>query len=159
MPSAKDKLKAFFLDNVGQNIDRETLRKISGDIHDWQRSIRQLRQETGLDIQSTNEGYILRSAEPVNTPQIRKPISDRLRYAVLQRDNSTCQRCGANPSNTPDVKLVVDHKIPVNLGGETVIDNLQTLCSVCNGGKQAFFTDEKAEEMKKIIILKSAAKR
>lgn len=70
-----------------------------------------------------------------------------------------CQRCGANIYNTPNVKLVIDHKIPVELGGDTTIDNLWTLCSDCNGGKQAFFSDPKAEEVKEIMKMSSAGKR
>ena len=61
--------------------------------------------------------------------------------------------------NTPNVKLVIDHKIPVELGGDTTIDNLWTLCSDCNGGKQAFFSDPKAEEVKEIMKMSSASKR
>ena len=159
MAGAKTKMKEYLLNHVGEDITRETLREVAGNIQDWQRSLRQLRQETGLDIVATQTGYILTSSEPVRKPQIRRAIDNRLKYAVLQRDNSTCQRCGANIQNTPNVKLVIDHKIPVEMGGETVIDNLWTLCSDCNGGKQAFFQDENTECMKEIMQMGSAAKR
>lgn len=159
MPGAKEKMKVYLLQHVGKDVTREILREVAGNIQDWQRSLRALRQETGLDIVATKDGYILTSATPVHTPQLRKPIDNRLKYAVLQRDNSTCQRCGANIHNTPNVKLVIDHKIPVELGGETIIDNLWTLCSDCNGGKQAFFEDENAEQVKTIMQMESAAKR
>lgn len=159
MAGAKTKMKEYFLNHVGEDITRETLREVAGNIQDWQRSLRQLRQETGLDIVATPTGYILTSADPVREPQIRRVIDNKLKYAVLQRDNSTCQRCGANIHNTPNVKLVIDHKIPVEMGGETVIDNLWTLCSDCNGGKQAFFQDENTERMKEIMQMGSAAKR
>ena len=159
MASAKNKMKSYLLQHIGEDISRETLREVAGNIQDWQRSLRQLRQETGLDIKPTKTGYILSSATPVSEPKIRKPIDDRLKYAVLQRDNSTCQRCGANIHNTPNVKLVIDHKIPVDLGGETTIDNLWTLCSNCNGGKQSFFKDSDTEYLKKIMQMSSASKR
>lgn len=159
MASAKDKMKEYFFDHVGEDISRETLREVSGNIHDWPRAVRQLRQETGLDIVRTRTGYVLTSTTPVRTPQIRRPIDNKLKYAVLQRDNSTCQRCGANIHNTPNVKLVIDHKIPVEIGGKTTIDNLWTLCSECNGGKQAFFQDRKTEQIKDIMKMGSAPKR
>ena len=159
MASAKEKLRTYFLQHVGEEISREILREVAGNIQDWQRSLRQLRQETGLDIVPTAKGYILTSDIPVRKPQIRKAIDNRLKYAVLQRDNSTCQRCGANIKNTPNVKLVIDHKIPVDMGGETNIDNLWTLCTDCNGGKQAFFKDEETEIMGQITSLNSAYKR
>ena len=117
MASAKDKMKDYLLDHVGEDVPRETLRDVAGGIQDWQRALRTLRQETGLDIVATRTGYILTSDTPVHTPQIRKAIDNKLKYAVLQRDNSTCQRCGANIYNTPNVKLVIDHKIPVELMG------------------------------------------
>lgn len=59
----------------------------------------------------------------------------RLRFKVLQRDNFTCQNCGASPAKTLGVELHIDHIKPWSKGGETVFDNLQTLCSNCNLGK------------------------
>lgn len=159
MASAKEKMKIYLLNHVGEDVSRETLREVAGNIQDWQRSLRQLRQETGLNIVPTRTGYILTSDIPVNEPQIRRPIDARLKYAVLQKDNSTCQRCGANIHNTPNAKLVIDHKVPVDLGGATTIDNLWTLCEDCNGGKKAFFIDENADAVKEIMQMNSAAKR
>lgn len=157
MASAKTKLHNYFLAHVGEEIDRETLREVAGNIDDWPRALRQLRQETGLDIIATTKGYILTSAEPINAPKFREQINHKLRYAVLQRDNSTCQRCGR--SITDGVKLAVDHKIPVDMGGSTTIDNLWTLCTDCNGGKKSFFSDEDAALMKEIGNLSSAQKK
>jgi hypothetical protein len=59
----------------------------------------------------------------------------RLRFKVLQRDQFRCCACGASPSVTQGVLLQVDHINPWSKGGETVIRNLQTLCSACNQGK------------------------
>lgn len=65
----------------------------------------------------------------------KRDINLRLRFKVLQRDNFACRACGASPAKDPSVELHVDHIIPWSEGGETVIDNLQTLCSKCNLGK------------------------
>ncbi len=62
-------------------------------------------------------------------------INTRLRFKVLARDNFKCCACGASPAKDPAVELHVDHIIPWSKGGETVLDNLQTLCSKCNLGK------------------------
>ena len=43
--------------------------------------------------------------------------------------------CGDSPAKNPDAVLHVDHILPWSKGGETVEENLQTLCSVCNIGK------------------------
>lgn len=64
----------------------------------------------------------------------RKPMSPSLRFAVLERDNFTCQYCGAK---SPDVKLEIDHKIPVAAGGTNDAGNLVTACFACNRGKAA----------------------
>ena len=76
MASAKQKLKDYFIQHVGKDIDRETLREVAGNIQDWQRALRTLRQETGLDIVATKNGYILTSLEPKYEPQIRKNIDN-----------------------------------------------------------------------------------
>ena len=65
----------------------------------------------------------------------RRDISLRLRFKVLQRDNFKCCKCGASPAKDPSVVLHIDHIIPWSKGGESVYNNLQTLCSKCNLGK------------------------
>ena len=65
----------------------------------------------------------------------------RLRWHVLERDRFTCCACGASPAFTSGVELHVDHIIPWSKDGETVLGNLQTLCSVCNLGKSNVHTD------------------
>ena len=64
-----------------------------------------------------------------------RKIPDKLRYQVLKRDGFKCCTCGASPAKDPSVELHIDHIIPWSKGGETTIDNLQTLCSKCNLGK------------------------
>jgi 5-methylcytosine-specific restriction endonuclease McrA len=59
----------------------------------------------------------------------------RLRFKVLQRDRFSCRVCGASPAKRAGVELHVDHIRPWSTGGETVLENLQTLCSTCNLGK------------------------
>jgi Homing endonuclease associated repeat/HNH endonuclease len=59
----------------------------------------------------------------------------RLRWHVLQRDRFTCCSCGASPAITPGVELHVDHVVAWSKGGDTVLQNLQTLCLPCNFGK------------------------
>lgn len=66
-------------------------------------------------------------------------INARLRFKIMNRDNFKCCACGASPAKDPSVELHVDHIIPWSKGGETVEDNLQTLCSKCNLGKSDCF--------------------
>ncbi len=60
-------------------------------------------------------------------------INWRLRALVLMRDGAQCRLCGAAPCD--GVRLHVDHVKPWSRGGETILENLQILCNVCNVGK------------------------
>lgn len=57
-----------------------------------------------------------------------------LRHATLERDGYRCRHCGATAQ---EARLEVDHIVSEALGGLSVAENLQTLCSACNGGKSA----------------------
>lgn len=61
-------------------------------------------------------------------------ISKALRFQVFRRDGHTCQYCGGRP---PDVALVIDHVVPIALGGSDGPENLVTSCRECNAGKSA----------------------
>ena len=60
----------------------------------------------------------------------RHDIPARMRFRVLQRDEYTCQYCGAIGKD-----LEIDHIIPVTKGGKTEFNNLMTSCQKCNQGK------------------------
>lgn len=62
-------------------------------------------------------------------------INWRLRFIVMKKDNFKCKSCGRSPATDPSVILHVDHIKAWASGGETVLENLQTLCSKCNIGK------------------------
>ena len=80
-------------------------------------------------------------------------VSKKARAAVLYRDGARCQMCGANPQLSPEVRLEVDHKVPLRWGGSNGDPNLWTLCKECNEGKQAFFSsaDEHAVKIRSAI--------
>lgn len=59
-------------------------------------------------------------------------VSKRLRSEIFRRDNSTCRYCGAK---APEVKITIDHVIPITLGGSDDPSNLVTACAPCNSGK------------------------
>lgn len=65
----------------------------------------------------------------------KRDPSWRLRFMVNRKDRFTCKACGRSPVTHPGVVLHVDHIVPWSKGGETTLDNLQTLCEVCNIGK------------------------
>lgn len=56
-------------------------------------------------------------------------MNNSIRFAILERDNFTCQYCGRG---APEVKLEVDHLIPYSKGGKDKSTNLLTACRACN---------------------------
>jgi len=64
-----------------------------------------------------------------------RDVNLRLRFKVMQHDNFKCRVCGNSPANNSSIRLHIDHIIPWAKGGETVLENLQTLCQDCNLGK------------------------
>lgn len=59
----------------------------------------------------------------------KKKISSKIRWAVWERDNFTCQVCGTRKN------LSIDHIHPESKGGTLDLSNLQTLCCRCNSLK------------------------
>jgi len=60
-----------------------------------------------------------------------------LRFYVLKRDRFCCVACGRSPATTPGLVLEIDHDVAWSKGGETIEENLKTLCFDCNRGKGA----------------------
>ena len=78
------------------------------------------------------------------THKTSRDVNSRLRFFVLARDNFACCKCGASPAKDGGKTVLhVDHIIPYSKGGETVADNLQTLCSNCNLGKSNSLYEQK----------------
>lgn len=80
----------------------------------------------------------------------RASISRRMRAEVLR--HGRCAMCGRTPAED-GVKLVVDHKIPLEWGGSNDIENLQALCEDDNAGKKDHFAtyDQHAEKIRRAI--------
>lgn len=83
--------------------------------------------------------YVTAVADGKLTHKTKRDINLRMRFMVMQRDNFKCCLCGASPAKDPSVELHIDHIIPWAKGGETTINNLQTLCSKCNLGKSDLY--------------------
>lgn len=68
--------------------------------------------------------------DPV-TYYTKRPIPNRIRKTVFERDAYRCRHCGGCQD------LTVDHITPEVAGGTLDLDNLQTLCRPCNSRKGA----------------------
>lgn len=62
-----------------------------------------------------------------------KEVPGSLRYQVLSKAKFRCELCGI-PAD--EKALDVDHIVPRNKGGKTVLENLQSLCYTCNSQKR-----------------------
>ncbi|WP_439242405.1 HNH endonuclease [Lonepinella sp. BR2474] len=72
--------------------------------------------------------YKHRNADNIIKPKKQK-IPNRLRKQVFERDEYRCVSCGTH------LDLTCDHIHPESKGGETTLDNLQTMCRSCNSRK------------------------
>jgi HNH endonuclease len=143
--SARDLLREYFLKNVGKILEGEKLRKVSGDISEWARRVRELRDEEGYKILSHNDRsdlkpgqYVLVDLKP--EPAFARDISKETRALVLDRNGFTCQMCGAAAGEThpydpsKKTRLHLGHILDKSHGGTDDITNLRAICSVCNEG-------------------------
>lgn len=144
---ARDRLRRYFLGHVGEVIEWQTLREAAGNITEWGRRVRELRQLEGYDIRTHKDDSSLKPGQyrlvsPKPRPVSVGSISKETRAFVLDRDGFTCQMCGAaagEPHPTdPELKtrLHIGHIVDLSQGGTNDPANLRALCSVCNEGAQ-----------------------
>ena len=79
--------------------------------------------------------------ESVARHKSKRDINLRMRFIIMSRDKFKCCVCGTSPATEPKTILHVDHVVPWSKGGETELENLQTLCSKCNLGKGDYVSD------------------
>jgi hypothetical protein len=59
-------------------------------------------------------------------------VPGTIRFEVLKRARGRCQLCGISANQK---FLQVDHIVPRNKGGKSVLENYQALCYTCNAQK------------------------
>jgi 5-methylcytosine-specific restriction endonuclease McrA len=140
--SARDEIRKFFERNVGKTVTTEEIAIIAR-IRDYQRRIRELRNDEGMQILSYRDRTDLKPNEYILVSMERKPrfahkIDKAQRARILERNGLTCAMCGTT-AGEPDpynsnrkIALHIDH---INPDGETVDDNLRVLCHNCNEGR------------------------
>lgn len=89
-------------------------------------------QEESASSKKTDQDF---SVESITRHRTQRNINWRLRFIVMRRDNFRCKNCGRSPATDSSIILHVDHIKAWANDGETVLENLQTLCSMCNIGK------------------------
>ncbi|MEH2370612.1 DEAD/DEAH box helicase family protein [Nostoc sp.] len=91
-----------------------------------------IRFETAVDAAIIN---IIYQPTPQSTLTLINPLktedrelSEAEKVKVKERDGYACLCCGVNTKS----KLQIDHIKPFSMGGETSLENSQTLCVMCN---------------------------
>ena len=141
---SRDKLREFFLKNVGQILNSKTLSKVAG-TSEWARRVRELRNEEGMNIVTHNDRselkpgeYLLVDLKPL--PAFERNISKETRAFVLDRNGFTCQMCGAAAGEPHPydagrkTRLHIGHIVDKTMGSEDQPELLRAICSVCNEG-------------------------
>ena len=165
-PGQRAKLRDYFLSHPNQPIDSETLRNVAGPEHttNWSRRLRELRDE-GMVILSQRDRTDLKPNEylfagwQAGASEVVRPIPQKTRALVLDRDGYTCQFCGASageihPFSRRKTVLQIGHIIDRSMGGSDDPSNLYAVCSFCNEGASNI-TSERPEFPK----LKAQVKR
>lgn len=142
---ARDQLRDYFLSHIGQVLGSDELRIAAGNITEWARRVRELRNEEGFRILTHNDRadlkpgqYLLETAKP--EPAFERAISKETRAIVLDRNGFTCQMCGAGAGEphpfdpSRKTRLHLGHIIDKTMGGTDDPSNLRAVCSVCNEG-------------------------
>ena len=153
--SAKERIKAFLLDNIGEVVTAKQLQEVASPVSEWARRVRELREQAGWPISSQHDDHHLKSGQyrltgmPPEKTDVKfvRGISQKLRAEVLDRDGSTCQMCGLaageiDPSTGRKVRLHLGHIVDKSLGGKDEASNLRTLCSTCNQGAKNVTTEK-----------------
>lgn len=146
LPGARAKIRAFLEEKVGHVVTTDQIGRIAG-IHDYQRRIRELRNEEGMQIcshvdeASLKPGeYLLKSLERLSVA--KHAVSPQARVRALEHFGSTCRLCGASagdidpysPGRT--VRLHVEQSTANGLDMTAGRVDLCVLCSICGRGKR-----------------------
>ena len=154
-PGAKERIRQFLLANIGNVVTSIQVRDAAGtSVSEWAPRLRELREDENWPILTHKNStglkpgqYLLKEAPPERSAVKFSRISAKLRAAVLDRNDFTCQMCGINlseidPYTGRRVRLQIGHLRDKSLGGKDELTNLRALCSTCNQGAKSI-TSEK----------------
>ena len=146
MPSSKQKLKTFLLNNKGKILTSRQLQAAAAPATEWARRVRELRDQEGWPIETHSDNAKLKQNQyrlkgnPPSSYKFSPKISASLRAKVLDRNGSVCQRCGVTPDDPDPMNrkrkaiMQIDHRVPLSQKGKNTLSNLRTLCTRCNAG-------------------------
>jgi hypothetical protein len=144
---SRQRILEFLLANIGRVIEGDELREASGNVSEWARRVRELRDEEGYQILTHRDRVDLKPGQYLletdkRLPAFARSISKETRAYVLERNGYTCQMCGLAAGDpdpfdpTRTVRLTMGHIIDKSKGGSDEPGNLRAVCTNCNEGLQ-----------------------
>ena len=144
---SRGRILTYLLANVGRVLSSDEIRSASGNVSEWARRVRELRDEEGYQILTHRDRADLKPGQYLMLTDERGPLMPRgmskeTRAWVLERNGYTCQMCGLAAGDpdpfdpTRKVRLTLGHIIDKSLGGDDSPDNLRAVCTNCNEGLQ-----------------------
>lgn len=109
---------------------------------DTWRNIRKL-YETGFLIQVRKGIY--RYDPNFVSSRGSEDFTSEQKKQIFEKDGYRCVQCGRRQDE--GFELHADHRVPKNKGGKAIVDNGQTLCSVCNFRKKNYGQTESGKKM------------
>ena len=109
----------------GYVYNRKTARFQEEDVESLIRRVK----NTSYDSYNDREFYNDREIWDALCRVERGKVSNKMRFLLYERDGHRCKQCGRTED---EVKLEIDHIIPISKGGKSELSNLQTLCHECN---------------------------
>lgn len=79
----------------------------------------------------------------------RKTYSKKERKIIYNKSNGRCELCGQRLSLE---NMSLDHIVPLSIGGEDSMDNIQASCFACNQFKSNILPDAFMERIIKIFL-------
>lgn len=150
-PTQKEFIYCYYRERPGQTIAHAEvvdwvtasyLEEYKEPIRDPDRMIRLLHQEGRL-IKDGKGRY--RYEPGLEEGRALTPFSATQKRSIFERDGYRCVICGAGPNE--GYELHADHVKPVDRGGESTIENGQTLCSMHNMRKKNLGQTETGKKM------------
>ena len=129
-----------------------------GPVVDWvearyKRLYKKKPRDTWRSIRNLHEiGFLIKVKKGIyrydpNAVKQRKleDFTSEQKKQIFERDDYRCVQCGRRQDE--GYELHADHRVPKEKGGKALVDNGQTLCSVCNFRKKNYGQTESGKKM------------
>ena len=129
-----------------------------GPVVDWvearyKRLYKKKPRDTWRSIRNLHEiGFLIKVKKGIyqydpNAVEERKleDFTPEQKKQIFEKDSSRCVQCGRRRDE--GYELHADHRVPKEKGGKALVDNGQTLCSVCNFRKKNYGQTESGKKM------------